>query len=165
MNVFRLDDPHPVSRPGRAKSCAPARRGKGPPDLSLFPPRPPQGGRELLPNRFAITTNPGFPLPLREGDRGRGISNMEKFLTLTPCLPCQGGGRSACSPDAGAQRRNPGTYYETPDLRSPSLDSALRASLRLSKIAPGDFVASLHPGYILSASRRGRGNNVIEAGA
>jgi hypothetical protein len=62
------------------------------------------------------------------------------------------------------------------DLRSPSLDSALRASLRLSKIRargatdfvapvrrreptlsgfaktpphPGDFVASLHPGYIL----------------
>jgi hypothetical protein len=34
-------------------------------------------------------------------------------------------------------------------LRSPSLDSALRASLRLAKIAPGDFVASLHPGYIL----------------
>jgi len=28
-------------------------------------------------------------------------------------------------------------------LRSPSLDSALRASLRLSKIAPGDFVAAL----------------------
>jgi hypothetical protein len=29
------------------------------------------------------------------------------------------------------------------DLRSPSLDSALRASLRLSKIAPGDIVAAL----------------------
>jgi len=34
-----------------------------------------------------------------------------------------------------------------PDLWSPSMDSTLRASLRLSKIAPGDFVASLHPGY------------------
>jgi hypothetical protein len=33
-------------------------------------------------------------------------------------------------------------------LRSPSLDSALRASLRLSKIAPGDFVAALTPTYI-----------------
>jgi len=29
------------------------------------------------------------------------------------------------------------------------MDSTLRASLRLSKIAPGDFVASLHPGYSL----------------
>jgi len=33
------------------------------------------------------------------------------------------------------------------DLRDTSLDSDLRASLRLFKIAPGDFVASLHPGY------------------
>jgi len=32
-------------------------------------------------------------------------------------------------------------------LRSPSLDSALRASLRLSKIAPGNFVAVLTPTY------------------
>ncbi len=32
-------------------------------------------------------------------------------------------------------------------LRSPSLDSALRASLRLSKIAPGDFVAAITPPY------------------
>jgi len=32
-------------------------------------------------------------------------------------------------------------------LRSPSLDSALRASLWLSKIAPGDFVAMLTPTY------------------
>lgn len=32
-------------------------------------------------------------------------------------------------------------------LRSPSLDSALRASLQLSKIAPGDFVAVLNPTY------------------
>ena len=30
-------------------------------------------------------------------------------------------------------------------LRSLSLDSALRASLRLSKIAPGNFVAALTP--------------------
>jgi hypothetical protein len=28
------------------------------------------------------------------------------------------------------------------------MDSALRASLRLSKIAPGDFVASLTPTYL-----------------
>ena len=28
------------------------------------------------------------------------------------------------------------------------MDSALRASLRLSKIAPGDFVAALTPTYI-----------------
>jgi hypothetical protein len=28
------------------------------------------------------------------------------------------------------------------------LDSALRASLRLSKIAPGDFVAALTPTYL-----------------
>jgi len=32
-------------------------------------------------------------------------------------------------------------------LWSPSLDSTLRASLRLSKIAPGDFVAMLTPTY------------------
>lgn len=35
-----------------------------------------------------------------------------------------------------------------PDLLSPSLYSALRASLWLSKIVPDDFVATLHPGYI-----------------
>jgi hypothetical protein len=40
-------------------------------------------------------------------------------------------------------------FRDYPDLRNPSLDSALRASLRLSKIAPGDFVATLHPGYEL----------------
>jgi hypothetical protein len=39
------------------------------------------------------------------------------------------------------------TGHVTLGLRSPSLDSALRASLRLSKIAPGDFVASLTPTY------------------
>ena len=39
-------------------------------------------------------------------------------------------------------------------LRSPSLDSALRASLRLSKIAPGDFVATLTPTYMLNDRRR-----------
>jgi hypothetical protein len=27
------------------------------------------------------------------------------------------------------------------------MDSALRASLRLSKIAPGDFVTAFNPGY------------------
>ena len=53
------------------------------------------------------------------------------------------------SPDEGAKRRNPGEFSLPLNLRSPSLDSALRASLRLSKIAPGDFVASLHPDYIL----------------
>jgi hypothetical protein len=40
--------------------------------------------------------------------------------------------------------------YAALGLRSPSLDSALRASLRLSKIAPGDFVATLTPTYIIS---------------
>jgi hypothetical protein len=29
------------------------------------------------------------------------------------------------------------------------MDSALRASLRLSKIAPGDFVTAFNPGYLL----------------
>jgi hypothetical protein len=46
-----------------------------------------------------------------------------------------------CSPDEGAQRRNPGTYYEIPDF------------------------AALHPGYILSVSHRGRGDNVNVIGA
>jgi hypothetical protein len=30
------------------------------------------------------------------------------------------------------------------------MDSARRASLRLSKIAPGDFVTAFKPGYLLS---------------
>ncbi len=41
-----------------------------------------------------------------------------------------------------------GKRSASPHLWSPSLDSILRASLRLSKIAPGDFVASLHAGYL-----------------
>ncbi len=48
--------------------------------------------------------------------------------------------------------------HELPDLWSPSLDFTLRASLRLSKIAPDDFVAALHPGYtykkVISGMRR-----------
>jgi hypothetical protein len=43
---------------------------------------------------------------------------------------------------------NPNIIHGVLGLRSPSLDSALRASLRLSKIAPGDFVASLTPTYM-----------------
>jgi hypothetical protein len=38
-------------------------------------------------------------------------------------------------------------------LWSPSLDSTLRASLRLSKIAPGDFVAMLTPTYRAAIQR------------
>ena len=41
-------------------------------------------------------------------------------------------------------------------LRSPSLDSALRASLRLSKIAPGDFVATLTSTYMLIPASKPR---------
>lgn len=50
------------------------------------------------------------------------------------------------------QRRNPGF----PDLWSPSLDSTLRVSLRLPKIAPGDFVTPFHPGYTIDANRAWR---------
>jgi hypothetical protein len=110
---------------------------------------------------------------------------MEKFLTLTPCLPRQGGGRSACSPDAGAQRRNPGNTGVFRVSRGSRIPLRfIRATTRIrndrtlprspdegaQRRNPGTYYetpdfASLHPGYILSASRRGRGNNVIEAGA
>ncbi|MDN5850755.1 MAG: hypothetical protein L0H63_14140, partial [Nitrococcus sp.] len=39
-----------------------------------------------------------------------------------------------------AQPEGPGPFFRNPALRGPSLDLALRASLRLFEIAPCDFV-------------------------